>query len=33
VRITFKEPQLAITPGQVAVLYRDDTVAAGGIIT
>jgi tRNA-specific 2-thiouridylase len=30
--ITFDEPQLAITPGQSAVVYDGDVVAGGGII-
>ena len=30
--IVFREPQLAITPGQSAVLYAEDTVIGGGII-
>ena len=32
-KITFDTPQWAITPGQAAVIYDDDTVIAGGIIT
>jgi len=32
VRVKFKEPQMAITPGQAAVLYDDDTVIGGGTI-
>ncbi|MDD4052316.1 MAG: tRNA 2-thiouridine(34) synthase MnmA [candidate division Zixibacteria bacterium] len=32
IRITFDQPQRAITPGQSAVLYDGDTVLAGGII-
>lgn len=31
-RIIFKEPQFAITPGQSAVLYKEDIVLGGGII-
>jgi tRNA-specific 2-thiouridylase len=31
-KIVFKEPQRAITPGQSVVLYDGDTVLAGGII-
>lgn len=32
VRIKFKEPQMAITPGQAVVFYDDDTVIGGGTI-
>jgi tRNA-specific 2-thiouridylase len=32
VKIVFREPQLAVTPGQSAVLYDEDTVIGGGII-
>ncbi len=32
VYIRFKEPQMAITPGQAVVFYDDDTVIGGGII-
>lgn len=32
VRIRFEEPQMAITPGQAAVFYEEDTVIGGGII-
>jgi len=32
VHIRFREPQLAITPGQAVVFYRDDTVVGGGTI-
>lgn len=32
VRIRFKEPQLAITPGQAAVVYQEDLVVGAGII-
>ena len=31
-RIQFHEPQRALSPGQSAVFYRDDTVLGGGII-
>jgi tRNA-uridine 2-sulfurtransferase len=30
--IDFDEPQLAVTPGQSAVIYTDDSVVGGGII-
>ena len=33
VRVTFDEPQRAITPGQAVVLYDGDLVVGGGIIT
>jgi tRNA-specific 2-thiouridylase len=32
VEVNFKEPQLAITPGQRAVFYEGDVVLGGGII-
>jgi tRNA-specific 2-thiouridylase len=32
-RILFKKPQLSITPGQSVVIYAEDTVLGGGIIT
>ncbi|OGO16971.1 MAG: tRNA 2-thiouridine(34) synthase MnmA [Chloroflexi bacterium RBG_16_48_7] len=32
VLVKFKEPQMAITPGQVVVFYNKDTVVGGGII-
>lgn len=31
-RVWFEEPQKAVTPGQAAVLYRDDEVLGGGTI-
>jgi tRNA-specific 2-thiouridylase len=32
VRVEFKEPQMAITPGQAVVFYDDDSVIGGGTI-
>ena len=32
VRVVFKSPQRAITPGQAVVFYEDETVVGGGII-
>ena len=32
VKIIFKEPQKAVTPGQAVVFYKDDIVVGGGII-
>lgn len=32
VKVVFKEPQKAVTPGQAAVFYKDDVVIGGGII-
>ncbi len=33
VRLVFDEPQRAVTPGQSLVMYQDDIVVGGGIIT
>jgi tRNA-specific 2-thiouridylase len=33
IRVDFEEPQRAITPGQAAVFYDNDTVVGGGTIT
>jgi tRNA-specific 2-thiouridylase len=32
IKVTFKQPQFAVTPGQSAVFYDKDTVLGGGII-
>jgi tRNA-specific 2-thiouridylase len=32
IRVTFKKPQFAITPGQSVVFYKGDKVVGGGII-
>ncbi len=32
VRVVFKEPQRAITPGQAVVFYREDMLVEGGTI-
>ncbi len=32
VRVTFAEPQMAVTPGQTVAFYRGETVIGGGII-
>lgn len=31
-RLVFQEPQRAVTPGQFAVLYQDETLIGGGVI-
>ncbi len=32
-QVSFQEPQRAVTPGQFAVMYQEDTVVGSGIIT
>ena len=32
VRVSFEEPQRALTPGQAVVFYQGDTVVGGGTI-
>ena len=32
VKVTFKEPQFSISPGQAAVFYQSDCIAGGGWI-
>ena len=32
VRLRFREPQRAVTPGQFAVLYDGENVVGGGVI-
>ena len=32
VRVGFKNPQIAVSPGQAAVFYDGDVVVGGGII-
>ena len=32
VRVTFDQPQRAVTPGQTVALYDGDTVVAGAVI-
>jgi tRNA-specific 2-thiouridylase len=32
VKVVFKKPQWAITPGQSVVFYKEDLVVGGGVI-
>jgi tRNA-specific 2-thiouridylase len=31
-RVTFEEPQRAVTPGQAVVCYQEEVIVGGGII-
>jgi tRNA-specific 2-thiouridylase len=33
IKVLFREPQLAVTPGQAAVIYQEDRVLGGGWIS
>ena len=33
IKIKFKSPQFAVTPGQSAVFYKNDLLLGGGIIS